>query len=71
MFSHSAVTLKRRHHLQSYSAAISESISLMPELFTYSLKGISLTNKQDSHQGEANIILSLEGKITYLQINSL
>jgi hypothetical protein len=43
----------------------------MPELFTYSLKGISLTNKQDSHQGEANVILSLKGKITNLQINSL
>jgi hypothetical protein len=38
----------------------------MPELFTYSLKGISLTNNQDSHQGEANIILSLEGKIPVL-----
>ena len=43
----------------------------MPELFTYCLKGISFTNKQDNHQGEANIILSLERKMTYLQINSL
>ena len=34
----------------------------MPELFTYSLKGISLTNKQDNHQGEANTITSLKGR---------
>jgi hypothetical protein len=43
----------------------------MLELFTYCLKGISFTNEQDNHQGEANIILSLERKITYLQIHSL
>jgi hypothetical protein len=43
----SSYSKKRRHHLQSYSVAIPKSISLMPELFIYCLKGISFTNEQD------------------------
>jgi hypothetical protein len=34
----------------------------MPKLFTYCLKGISFTNEQDNHQGEANTITSLKGR---------
>jgi hypothetical protein len=62
VFGHSAVTSKALTPSTSYSAAISESISLIPKLFIYYLKGISFTNEQDNHKGEANIILSLEGR---------
>jgi hypothetical protein len=62
MFSHSAVTSKAPTPSTSYSAAISKSISLMPELFTYCFKGISFTNEQDNHQEETNIIPSLKGR---------
>jgi hypothetical protein len=62
MFSRSAVTSKVLTSSTSYSAAISKSISFMPELFAYFFKGISFTNEQDNHQGETNIILSLEGR---------
>jgi hypothetical protein len=71
VFSRSAVTSKALTSSTSYSTAISKSISLMPELFAYFFKGISFTNEQDNHQGETNIIPSLKGKITNLQINSL
>jgi hypothetical protein len=70
VFGRSAVTSKALTSSTSYLAAIFKSISLMPELLAYFFKGISFANEQDNHQGETNVILSLEGKITDLQINS-